>query len=1501
MVKFKKILFLLGLVAFSLVLVACRKDTEAPTITVENTTITHVVNETVDFLKDITVEDNITEASKIKLEVTDWGNYDKAKAGTYVITITATDEAGNSSEVKITVKVEEPEDVDDTPPMINASSNTPINHLAGEEYDLTKGLTGVDNKDGVNVGFKVVDLGSYNKDVAGTYVVKIVAYDSAGNESQPVERTVIVSESYARAEMTSIEGEIVRYKALYNPQVLNGHTGTGYNTAYDGHYVNVLSKEYVEWLLEYAPERLGSGVGWSVIAVTNEDNEIVYVRHWNSGEAFIDENGEFVSQRSRDWSTGTVYTWTEEVNGVLVGKDNGRWAAGEMGMMMANINKWIPEGGHVFMFMNWTTIKLDENGQVALKANESDMPRSMGANHIMNSDVDGDEVLDYAIGRKLYILDPELSDQVVRKSFDPENPFPIITIPGVRYVNESGVWKIDYIDRVYLPELSEENPYNPLRGITANDGKGNDITDQITYKVYRYTTTQLKYNLYPSIPVTDPLWAEYFDDVFKLSENEVTLEAALQPQNDQVYFVVEFTVEANGHEEKAYRIIQVQKQFPDYLELFDEGDTVFSDVFRLEQRLDLNPDLDEFGNFANTEKGIIYDASTFKNVTNFPVMERGVVVVLDNKYNVQFVRIAHGATFEFDREKVTTEVTWDDDIMTGLKDLVPSDGYVIIYPEGKNQAVLTRALRAFYDFDYAGGVIEDVNVVNGISRINLKIKEVSEVSTLKVNGETPQIDVNGELVNIFVIENSKESLIFNSGRGGAGFRLDSGKAYYYTKDMYKTLSESTEVVSSFTSLSPNHGVPWFNNGVLVILDADGNFYQARLAVGVPAQINADGTVIFGNAAARVTTEAALAEQEEDSNLTWDIITPNAANTKAHGPLADILDVLPDGGSFYIFPNATDSKVRDAAIKLFWNPNYTGGAIVDNDNEAAATNGFDAETFDAEYFETLSVISDFVATETDKAPKLPRPVVTINENVITWAKIEGAEKYTLYVDGAVKQDSIGTLNEETGVYSFDLGTLGLESGTYTVQLRAFAADSKVNSTSVLSDAVEYKSERLSMPANFILEEDVVKWDAVTGAVKYLVRVDDAEPVEVETPEFQVPEDKLVNGTVIGVIAVGTGGILDSQEAEFVLQIEPEKVFAIMIGDKTANYKEFTLAEWLHHADPNGGNDVGAKFVPGLVVVTDLADLADLDDSTKLINGGYLALVGSDMKVKYIATRWGQSWDTTDGWKLNGANQTEQWAWGLNLLASYVKPHLAEGDFLVLASQYGDGLPSGTYRDFLGNLLIKELPSGDHRNVTTFDDAIDPSTVEISFVEVVTKEAIKIGSTVTNYRAFTLEEWLEYADPDGSNDIGAQWIQGFVVVTDLDDLADMEDDTKIFAGGYLAVVDSENKVKYIATRWGQSWDTTDGWKLNGANQTEQWNWGATLFASYVKPHLAEGDYLILASQYGGGLPSGTYRNLFGNELIKVLESDHRSVTTFDDVIDPSTVEIFIGEVVEYLPLD
>ena len=107
--------------------------------------------------------------------------------GSYVVTYTATDAAGNAAvEVTRTVIVE-----DTLLPVITLTGSASVTIEAGTEY-TDAGATASDTLDGA---IAVVVATNVNTQVPGSYVVTYTATDAAGNAAVEVTRTVIVEET----------------------------------------------------------------------------------------------------------------------------------------------------------------------------------------------------------------------------------------------------------------------------------------------------------------------------------------------------------------------------------------------------------------------------------------------------------------------------------------------------------------------------------------------------------------------------------------------------------------------------------------------------------------------------------------------------------------------------------------------------------------------------------------------------------------------------------------------------------------------------------------------------------------------------------------------------------------------------------------------------------------------------------------------------------------------------------------------------------------------------------------------------------------------------------------------------------------------------------------------------------------------------------------------------------------------------------------------------------
>ena len=123
------------------------------------------------------------------VDVVTTGSVDSDTAGTYTVTYTATDAAGNIATAvtrKVTVG-------DTTVPVITLTGDASVNHEQATAY-TDEGATVTDT---VDTSVEVVTAGAVDIATAGTYTLTYSATDSAGNAAIAVTRTVTVSDTTA--------------------------------------------------------------------------------------------------------------------------------------------------------------------------------------------------------------------------------------------------------------------------------------------------------------------------------------------------------------------------------------------------------------------------------------------------------------------------------------------------------------------------------------------------------------------------------------------------------------------------------------------------------------------------------------------------------------------------------------------------------------------------------------------------------------------------------------------------------------------------------------------------------------------------------------------------------------------------------------------------------------------------------------------------------------------------------------------------------------------------------------------------------------------------------------------------------------------------------------------------------------------------------------------------------------------------------------------------------
>ncbi len=160
------------------------KDTQAPILSSTNKTFTTTLGSPLN-LEIVTAKDNKDK----NVKVVQSGNVDFNAVGTYNITYTASDKAGNKSSITHTYVVKE---LSDTQAPILSSTNKTFTTTLGSPLNLEI-VTAKDNKD-KNV--QVVQSGNIDFNAVGTYNITYTASDKAGNKSSITHTYVVKKIEY---------------------------------------------------------------------------------------------------------------------------------------------------------------------------------------------------------------------------------------------------------------------------------------------------------------------------------------------------------------------------------------------------------------------------------------------------------------------------------------------------------------------------------------------------------------------------------------------------------------------------------------------------------------------------------------------------------------------------------------------------------------------------------------------------------------------------------------------------------------------------------------------------------------------------------------------------------------------------------------------------------------------------------------------------------------------------------------------------------------------------------------------------------------------------------------------------------------------------------------------------------------------------------------------------------------------------------------------------------
>ncbi|TVP95515.1 MAG: DUF5011 domain-containing protein [Acholeplasmatales bacterium] len=104
---------------------------------------------------------------------------------------------------------EGPDDTDKIAPLIIlAYDEQDVSIAQGENLDLLRGITGLDNVEGNITARIVIDVGNFDPEVPGTYTIRYTLQDQAGNDAIPVTRTITVRQTRVYPEPPIFTGTI---------------------------------------------------------------------------------------------------------------------------------------------------------------------------------------------------------------------------------------------------------------------------------------------------------------------------------------------------------------------------------------------------------------------------------------------------------------------------------------------------------------------------------------------------------------------------------------------------------------------------------------------------------------------------------------------------------------------------------------------------------------------------------------------------------------------------------------------------------------------------------------------------------------------------------------------------------------------------------------------------------------------------------------------------------------------------------------------------------------------------------------------------------------------------------------------------------------------------------------------------------------------------------------------------------------------------------------------
>lgn len=172
--------------------------------------------------------------------------------------------------------------------------------------------------------------------------------------------------------------------------------------------------------------------------------------------------------------------------------------------------------------------------------------------------------------------------------------------------------------------------------------------------------------------------------------------------------------------------------------------------------------------------------------------------------------------------------------------------------------------------------------------------------------------------------------------------------------------------------------------------------------------------------------------------------------------------------------------------------------------------------------------------------LDAPVVALGEDSISWGAVKAATAYEVYVDGTLV-DTVTTTE-----YALDLA-----SGSYEITVKAIFVKGDKKVTSEASNTVNYiYNSQLGAPL-LAIDNNVVTWQSVEKADKYVVYVNDEEKQTIAETTYTVAETDIGVYKIAVIAKDSTGKRTDSDKSNvvsYIVKVDLTKAITVVNNGK-----------------------------------------------------------------------------------------------------------------------------------------------------------------------------------------------------------------------------------------------------------------------------------------------------------------------------------------------------------------